>query len=152
MRWLLLLPALLCAGPAAAASGDLGELLRDLNAARAAAGVPPLAQDPTLTQISHDYAVVMAAQDCLAHDCDGAGTSDRALAAGYTFVMIGEALAAGPPDAAGALALWMGSPRHRDILLNPELSAVGLGYAYEEADRGRAPYGHYWVVTVGLPQ
>ena len=152
MRWLLLLAALAAWPIAAAASPDLGALLQGLNAARIEAGLDPLEPDPTLTRISADYAQLMAEQDCLAHDCDGGRASARALAAGWSFTYIGEALAGGPPDASGALALWLGSPRHRDILLNPELSSVGLGYAYRQTDLGRAPFGHYWVVTVGLPQ
>jgi uncharacterized protein YkwD len=152
MRLLAFLLTLLAAWPALAGGGDLDGLLAELNAARSAAGVPPLESDPTLTRISRDYALVMAARDCLAHDCDGGGAGDRARAAGYAYLMIGEALAGGPPDPAGAMALWLGSPTHRDILLNPELSSVGLGYAFQAADRGRAPFGHYWVVTVGLPQ
>jgi uncharacterized protein YkwD len=151
MRWLLLLLAALAASPAAA-SPELGALLNGLNAARLEAGLQPLEADPTLTRISADYALLMAEQDCLAHDCDGGRASERAMAAGWPFYYIGEALAGGPPDAEGALALWLGSPLHRDILLNPELSAVGLGYAFREVDLGRAPFGHYWVVTVGLPQ
>jgi len=151
-RLLPLLALLALAQPVAAAGGDPDSLLDRLNAARTAAGVEPLEPDATLTRVASDYALVMAEQDCLAHDCDGGGAGDRARAAGYEYLMIGEALAGGPPDAAGALALWLASPRHRDILMNPEISTVGIGYAYQEADQGRAPFGHYWVVTVGLPQ
>ena len=152
----LLLP--LCAaateGPQAAAPDELAtveRLLSAVNAMRAEHGLPQLHLDPTLQGLSQDYARLMAEADCLSHDCAGRGAvGQRARAQGYDYLLIGEALAGGPPDAETVVQLWMTSEPHRAVLLHGEVRDVGGGYVYRSEDGGAAPYGHYWVLTVGL--
>lgn len=127
------------------------ELLDAVNAARASNGLPPLQLDERLDHLSQDYAATMAEADCMAHDCGGQGrVGERASRAGIAFRLIGEALAGGPAEAGRVVDLWMGSTSHRAILLNPEVTTAGVGHVFIPNDTGKADYGHYWVLTVGL--
>jgi len=152
----LLFGAVLLAAPAGAETAGLATLPDDVlaavNGVRAAEGLPPLASDQRLRELSQSYAAIMAASGCMAHDCGGLGrVGERAQRAGLSYRLIGEALAGGPPDAGRVVALWLGSPSHRDILLNPEISNAGVGHARNDGE-GPAGYGHYWVLTVSLPE
>ncbi len=152
LQWgALLLGLALLAAPATAGQAVPVELLDAVNAVRVEHDLSPLQLDERLEQISQDYAVTMAESDCMAHDCGGVGRiAQRATRAGVAYRLIGEALAAGPPDATRVVDLWMASEHHRDILLNPDITSAGVGHVFKPNDDGVADYGHYWVLTVGL--
>jgi uncharacterized protein YkwD len=138
------------AKPAAADPAAAVDVLLAVNQVRIANGLPPLAADPRLASLSQNYAAVMAESGCLAHDCGELGrVGERAERAGLAYRLIGEALAGGPADAGRVVQLWLASSGHRAILLNPEVSAAGVGYVQNAAD-GPLGYGHYWVLTVTL--
>lgn len=122
-----------------------------VNRARIANDLPPLRLDERLDHLSQDYALTMAEADCMAHDCGGLGrVGERATRAGIAFRLIGEALAGGPSEAGRVVDLWMASANHRAILLNPEVTTAGVGHVFKPDDAGKADFGHYWVLTVGL--
>ena len=147
------LVGLLLALPAPAAEDHLtDDVLAAVNGVRAAHGLPALAEDARLDDLSQSYAAVMAEASCMAHDCGGLGrVGERAARAGLAFQLIGEALAGGPRDAGRVVALWLASESHRAILLNPEISSAGVGYVQRDGE-GPSGYGHYWVLTVSLPE
>jgi uncharacterized protein YkwD len=147
------LVGLLLAPPAPAAETPLaGDVLAAVNGVRAAHGLPALAEDERLDDLSQSYAGIMAATSCMAHDCGGLGrVGERAARAGLAYRLIGEALAGGPRDAGRVVALWLASESHRAILLNPEINSAGVGYAGRDGE-GPSGYGHYWVLTVSLPE
>jgi len=151
-----LLFAAIAASPAGAETAGLqglpDDVLAAINAVRTAEGLAPLASDQGLRELSQSYAAIMAESSCMAHDCGGLGqVGERAQRAGLSYRLIGEALAGGPPDAGRVVALWLGSPSHRAILLNPEISSAGVGHVKRDGE-GPAGYGHYWVLTVSLPE
>lgn len=153
---------LLTLGTALAASAGAGaveaqaretveKLIAQVNAVRAEHRLVSLEPDRTLQALSQDYAALMAVSDCLSHNCAGRGkVGDRARNRGYDYLLIGEALAGGPPDVEKVVQLWMMSEPHRAILLNDEVRQIGAGHFYQPDDTGRADYGHYWVLTVSL--
>jgi uncharacterized protein YkwD len=80
------------------------------------------------------------------HDPDtGRGPADRALAGKYAFYSVGENLAAGQETAADVMKVWMKSPTHREIILDPAWKEVGI------AIRGGGEYSLYWVMEFGDP-
>lgn len=110
------------------------------NAARADAGLPPLATNPHLTSAAEAYAREMARDGWFDHTgADGAGVEGRAEAAGYAdWEYLGENLAtgAGRPDADAVVGRWLDSPSHRRNIVAPELRETGVAC--------HAAGGRYW--------
>lgn len=146
--WFLLL-ALPAAAERAGEAPTSAALLAAVNELREQYGLARLLPDEELTRLSQEHALAMAAADCLDHDCAGSGwVGARAQQRGYAYLIIGEALAGGPPSVEAVVALWSQSQRHRDILLHAEITFAGAGHVFLPDDAGKAPFGHYWVLTV----
>ncbi len=127
------------AEPAAEVSLDptvLERQLLDLLARdRARAGLPALIRDTRLGVVARAYSREMAETGDVAHVSARSGNViDRVRAAGVTPppVTLAEnvASAASAPDAQRA---FMGSPGHRDNVLSPEVTHVGVGVAVGRA-------------------
>jgi len=109
-------------------------LVNQINAQRAANGRAPLATDGGLTNVAGGWAAHLAGIGVLQHQ-------DL-----YTFLgswnTVGETLEVGPCSQSdqAIVAAWMNSPPHRDILMSPAFSAVGVA-AVCGAD------GREWVVA-----
>ncbi|MHC5111063.1 MAG: CAP domain-containing protein [Planctomycetota bacterium] len=125
------------------------QVLDLVNLERAAAnlGLQPVTVSRKLTWIAEDYACRLIEEGFFDHiDPEtGHGPGDRAVAGKYRFYAIGENLAAGPQTAAEVMDLWMESPAHRAIILDPSWTEMGLGL------RNGGDYGLYWVQVFGLP-
>jgi uncharacterized protein YkwD len=113
------------------------DLLPLLNAHRAELGLPYLRADPRLQAAAEAHAAWMAAHRLLTHGGDGSLES-RLAARGYNWGGAAENVAQAP-DAAEAVALWLGSPAHRANLLGP----------YK--DGGAAAVGGYWCAVFAFP-
>ncbi len=122
------------------------EVLRLLNERRVANGLPPLAEHSALTQAARRHANDMAASGNFSHTgTDGSSPEQRVRAAAYPGAYAGEILAfsSGYPNKAEiAVQLWMNSPPHRAIVLSPDATEFGAGYA-------TGPAGDYWAVDFG---
>lgn len=70
---------------------------------------------PGMDAYAQEWAEVMAEADVLAHSPHPP----------YS----GEVIASGAVTGSQAVNLWMLSPPHRDIILNPAYTRVGIGYA-----------------------
>lgn len=126
------------------------ELLSRVNHVRRRAGLPPLAANPLLDEISQRHAEDMLARSYSAHRTpEGLGPSDRARAWGYRSG-IGENIVEQRFSAEDALEAWMGSPGHRRNLLDPGSREMGLGLAVG-AGHDAAPGGYrvIWVQSFG---
>lgn len=122
------------------------DLLPAANAARAAAGVAPLAVCWPLEVDAMVRAHVVLARDPDGlHEADHAGFAAGILGAGYTtggenLALLAPATLDAPADRARVAALWLGSPPHRRNLLDPafrcfgsaELAEPGGGVLYVE--------------------
>lgn len=110
------------------------DFLAGLNAARAQAGLPALTLDPVLVEAARYRSSDMAANNYFSHTApDGTTVFDLLDAWGVPYGWAGENLARNnyPDGEAVSVALreLMASPPHRDNILNPNYSRVGVGYA-----------------------
>ena len=98
-----------------------------VNAARAQQGLGPLAMDPVLRELARRKSMDMAMYDYFSHDSPRlGGLMDLLASAGVQYRYAGENLAAAPTVSAAHESL-MNSPGHRENLLNPHFTQVGIG-------------------------
>jgi uncharacterized protein YkwD len=118
-----------------------------VNRARAAAGLAPVSRNETLERQASQYACELIQYDFFAHVNPVTDTrlEDRALAFGYDYHVIGENLAAGQTTPQQAFTDWMNSPSHRDNILDPRFTQLGVGI------RAGGSYNVYWVQEFGFP-
>jgi uncharacterized protein YkwD len=109
-----------------------------MNAMRANAGLPALAQQDELASASVEHSQDMVAQKYFAHDSlDGRNLVARLTNVNYIPKsgdwVVGENLAWGTGTLATPRSLvnaWMNSPPHRENLLAPEYREVGMGVVF----------------------
>ena len=125
------------------------QVLDLVNLERAAANMAlqPVTLDFVLSNVADEYACRMIEQGFFDHvDPEtGYGPGDRAMAGSYRYYAVGENLAAGPISAAAAFDLWMESDSHREIILDPQWTEMGL------AVKLGGDYGTCWVQMFGAP-
>jgi uncharacterized protein YkwD len=103
-------------------------LLELTNKERAREKLPPLKPSPTLFKVARAHSANMAKQNQMNHVLDGKNPAERTLAAGYDYKHVGENLA--ESDGAPMRVImegWMKSKHHRDSILKPEFTEIGLG-------------------------
>ena len=121
------------AAPAPAPAGSVTQQIVNLvNQERANAGVGPVTLHPALTSAAQAHSNDQAARNSMTHtSANGANGGQRIAAAGYAWRAWAENIAAGQPDAASAMDAWMGSTTgHRENILNPRYTDIGVGLAY----------------------
>jgi uncharacterized protein YkwD len=118
-----------------------------LNRERARHGLLPLQRSAMLEFASQRHSDDMAARDFYAHQSpEGVEPSDRTDASGYPSmgVVIGENIHWGVEANATPVRIvedWMESPGHRENILRPSFTEVGVGVAHDAPQRdvqGRA--------------
>lgn len=98
-----------------------------LNEDRKAAGLEPLKVNLPLAKLAADYAADMNKRKFFAHvDPDGKDPFDRMAAIGIDLPNEGENIALSP-DVETAQRMLMESPLHRENILNPKFTEVGIG-------------------------
>jgi uncharacterized protein YkwD len=116
------------------------------NLIRSANGLGALSASPALTTAAEQHSDWMRDTDNVGHTGSGGTTPrQRALAAGYTGVLVGENVAAGQHSVQIVMQAWMNSPGHRAAILNPEYDEIGVGYAFCNGP----VYWHFWTVMFG---
>lgn len=124
----------------------LQELLVLVNAERQQAGVPPLVMDENLNQAAQRQAEDLAHRGQLSHvGSDGSTLQTRIEDTGYTWSAIGENIAMGQTSPQAVMDSWMDSTRHRQNILNPAFSELGLGYVEMAGQK-------YWVQLFATPR
>jgi uncharacterized protein YkwD len=122
LRILVTLAALACCcSPAFSAT---------LNSFRHAHGLPALQRSGTLQAMAHRHAQSMAMRRTIDHS---GFYAERGRAGARA-----ENVAAGCASESCAIALWAGSPGHRENMLLPDVRKYGL-----------ASSGHYWCLILG---
>lgn len=118
------------------------ELVNLINGARAEAGLPQLAVNATLTAAAQGHSVDMACHGLISHSgSDGSSPSERIAAAGYSASFASEIIyGSGYPQT--AFDWWMNDQIHRDEILNPYVTELGVGYAWVQ---GTSAGGYYTV-------
>ncbi len=118
------------AHPSPAAAEELARQL--LAGERRRFGLPPLAWDPALVAVAREHSRELAAEGRIAHVSERTGSvADRLQAAGYRARSASENLAQATTvrDAHDAL---MRSPGHRAAILDPYMTDVGIGLAWQD--------------------
>jgi uncharacterized protein YkwD len=110
------------------------------NHARAENQLPPLTVNQALEEVAQLHSQDMAAANTMAHTLPGtslATLADRAAAVHYHYQWLGENIAYNQADAASVVASWMNSPPHRENMLSPSFTDIGVGLAW---NRQGEPY------------
>ena len=128
-------------------SAYVNEIASLINNARAQAGLPQLSINGQLTAAAQGHSIDMACHNLLSHTgSDGSSPSQRVAAAGYPASRSSEIIyGSGYPQT--AFDWWMNDQIHRDAILSPYVTDMGIGYAYN----GETAYGSYFTVTFGSP-
>ena len=110
------------------------EMIRLANAERAKANLAPLVEDARLSRAAQKHTDLMAEKGRLDHDLGGTSPGDRVRAEGYRLRATGEIifrpLQPEKANAARAVQDWMGSEGHREMILLPRFTEVGVGVRY----------------------
>jgi uncharacterized protein YkwD len=124
----------------------IARVLELTNAERQKVGSAPLALSPLLNDAAQQYSSVLASSGCFAHTCGAVpDMADRLGQSGYTgWTAIAENIAAGYPSPEAVVAGWMGSTGHRENLLNPRYTEIGIGLAI-----GGGKFGIFWTQDFG---
>jgi uncharacterized protein YkwD len=110
------------------------KLLELTNQERKKKELPPLALSPLLSKVARAHSENMARQGKMEHNLDGKTPLDRLRAADYQFDRGGENIAAGDPGISmpGVIKAWMESKGHRETILQPDYTEVGVGIARDK--------------------
>jgi uncharacterized protein YkwD len=123
---------------AAPGASDDDRLAVMVTAARASAGLPPLARDARLDAVSHRHAMRMAATRELAHDAGDGDPLERLRDAGLDLRDAGENVAHTASVPLAHRALWA-SPSHRANLLGRAFERLGIAVVRDD-------HGDVWAV------
>lgn len=128
-------------------SGYINEIAALINNARAENGLPALTVNAALNAAAQGHAIDMACHNLLSHTgSDGSSVNERVVAAGYSPSRSSEIIyGSGYPQT--AFNWWMNDQVHRNEILSPYVTEMGIGYAYN-ADTA---YGSYYTVDFASP-
>jgi uncharacterized protein YkwD len=129
-------------GEAAArrASDDADAVLRMVNAARAAEGLPALTRDAALDALAADHSAEMMRVKMVGHDTGSGDPASRIRAAGVRARVAGENVSSASSLENAHRALWS-SPSHRGNLLFDRFTRMGVGVTRDKA-------GTVWVTEL----
>jgi uncharacterized protein YkwD len=134
------------AAPNEAGDSMVARVLDLTNAQRRQAGLGPLSLSTQLSEAAQKYSQVLASSGCFEHTCGPVPNFvDRIGQSGYSgWTSLGENIAAGYPTPEAVVGGWMASPGHRENILSPSYSEVGIGLV-----SGIGQLGTYWTEEFG---
>lgn len=144
-------PTVKVSGPAScnySTSGSyVNELATLINNARAQNGLAVLTVNPQLTAAAQAHSIDQACHGLISHSgSDGSSPGQRIAAAGYSASRASEIIyGSGYPQT--AFDWWMSDATHRNEILNPYVTDMGVGYAYVTG----SAYGGYYTVDFAGP-
>ncbi|MBY0223931.1 MULTISPECIES: CAP domain-containing protein [Sporosarcina] len=122
--------------PTANVSAEEQAVLDLTNAERAKAGLKPLQFDATLQKSAKQKSADMAKNNYFSHTSPTYGSPfDQMKMNGITYRKAAENIAQGQRNAQEVVTAWMNSAGHRQNILTPEFTHIGIGY---DAN------GNYW--------
>jgi len=114
-----------------------------LNGVRISNGAESVIYDPNLGLAAQSHADDMLSQDYFSHvSLDGSTFTDRAEAAGYDWVALGENIAQGQTSQTEVMDDWTNSPGHHANNISTSFEDFGLGRAGTGSDTR-------WVLMLG---
>lgn len=112
-----------------------------LNALRAQANRPAIAEHPALQAAADAHARDMVQRGYFSHTgADGSSVGDRLRAQGYRWCYVAENIAQGQTSLAQVMDGWFFSPGHRANMISREAAAFGV-----------ARVGKTWVMVLARP-
>jgi uncharacterized protein YkwD len=110
------------------------QLLELTNLERKKKELPPLRPSPALFELARAHSANMAKQGKMEHVLDGKSPFDRMRDAKYLFLMGAENIAAcdAKISVPELMSAWMESKLHRDNILGPSYTDIGLGTARDK--------------------
>jgi uncharacterized protein YkwD len=112
------------------------EVLALTNRERESHGVAPLVWDDGAAEAAYEHSWDMHVRDYFDHvDPDGNGPAERLAEQEVLFLYAGENIARGQRSPMEVVQAWMDSPGHRENLLSPVWTHVGIG-VHTGPDRG----------------
>ena len=131
--------------PIAVSGGQAASLVSSY---RAANGLDRVGVDSRLMQAAADQARAMGERDIIGHNVAGS-LSRRVSAAGFDWGAAAENLGAGYSSLDAAMGGWRGSAGHRQNLLNPLVTEIGVAaVATPPGSRHRT----YWALILATPR
>ncbi|HEX2810249.1 MAG TPA: CAP domain-containing protein, partial [Kineosporiaceae bacterium] len=120
-----------------------------VNQQRITAGCRALTISPILITVARAHSKEMSdSSGGIKHNsADGRTPFQRMTAAGYSYSVAAENIAAGQSTAAAVMAAWMASEGHRANILNCGLTQIGVGTVYKAGSQ----YGTYWTQDLAAP-
>ncbi len=131
----------------------VNQILSLVNQSRVDNGLSALQLDSQLSAAALVHSSDMACNNNLSHTgSDGSSWYDRVKAQGFAnYVTSRENIYAGNPqfggDANGAFTWWMNSQIHRDNILYPTVTRIGIAYVSYD----KSAYGGYYTLIVARP-
>jgi uncharacterized protein YkwD len=118
--------------------------LAAVNAFRTQNGRRIVVLDARLTKAAAMQSETQAKQNWIGHDGPGGShAKDRAMRAGYRAKIASENVASGQKSFSDVMRSWEGSAGHRENLLRPEVTAIGVAMAKNSSGRP------YWTLVLG---
>ena len=118
--------------------------LAEVNAYRTKNGRNPVVLDARLSQAAAAQSKAQARRSRIGHDgSDGSKPMQRAARAGFRAKIASENVASGQKSFSDVMKSWEGSSGHRENLLRPEVTAIGVAMAKNSDGRP------YWTLVLG---
>ena len=118
--------------------------LAQINAYRTRNGRKPVVLDERLSRAAAAQSKAQAGRSRIGHDgSDGSKPMQRAARAGYRAKIASENVASGQKSFSDVMRSWEGSSGHRENLLRPEVTAVGVAMAKNSSG------WPYWTLVLG---
>ena len=124
------------------AGAAVAQFVQRLAVARERAGCPPLVWDAAVAAVAESHSRDMRERGYFSHTSpEGDDPFDRLDRAGIPFLAAAENVAYGQRTGDAVFAQWVGSPGHRDNMLNCTYTRQGVGR-----------YGVYWTQVLIRPR
>jgi uncharacterized protein YkwD len=118
--------------------------LAEINAFRTKNGRGTVVLDARLTKAATMQSETQAKRSRIGHyGPDGSRPKDRAARAGYRAKIASENAASGQKSFSDVMQSWAGSAGHRENLLRPQVTAIGVAMAKDSSGRP------YWTLVLG---
>ncbi|SEG04737.1 CAP domain-containing protein [Paenibacillus sp. UNC499MF] len=115
--------------PAASQSEYADQVVTLVNQERAKAGLKPLASDSALAAMALDKAKDMYTNNYFDHNSPTYGSPfDMMKSYGISYTYAGENIAQGQRTPQDVMNSWMNSPGHRQNILSPNFTKIGVAY------------------------
>ncbi len=131
--------------PAACPDDRRQTALDAVNLIRTDRGLVALRPEARLQEAARTHARDLAEHGLRGHEgSDGSSPPERATAAGYPWILVGENVARGYASPSAVVSGWMASPPHRDNILTADYREVGVAWA-----EGPSTPNPVWVLVLG---